>query len=268
MEQEEMVSTAFSGQSSVFDTLTTTNPMEVIYRDIIREHVVQLIKQEQKMLELNCGTGLDATYFATKGLVVHAIDNSDGMLQEFNKKLEDSPLKERISFQKCSFNELNLGVNHMNFDHVFSNFGGLNCAEDLQAVIKQVNTYVKTGGMVHFVMINPVCLWELLVILKGKYKFALRRLTKKGVKSHLYGGHYFLTYYYPLSYIKKAFGQNYKIEKIRGVGCVIPPTYNNYFPEKYPKLFETLRSIESKVNTFWPFNRIGDLYIITLKKVK
>ncbi|MEO6304025.1 MAG: class I SAM-dependent methyltransferase [Bacteroidia bacterium] len=264
-EQENSVSNAFSAQSSKFDSITTSNPMEVIYRNIVREHVLEYTKVGQSMLELNCGTGLDAVFFAENKLHVHATDNSEGMLEQLKQKVQNFKLEDHISFQKCSFNEISAVNSEKKFDHVFSNFGGLNCADDLSLVIKQLDDKIKKDGIAHFVMIAPICFWEWMAVFKGRFNYAFRRLRKKGARSHV-EGHYFITYYYSASYIKKAFGQNYEVVKSRSLGCFMPPTFKETFPAKWPKLFSVLKNIELTVNTLWPFNRVGDLYIISLKK--
>ena len=263
--QENSVSDAFSAQSSKFDSITTSNPMEVIYRNIARQHVLDYARAGENMLELNCGTGLDAVFFAENKLKVYATDNSEGMLLQLQQKVKELKLEDKISFQKCSFNDLNKINSTEKFDHVFSNFGGLNCAEDINSVIKQLDQHLKNGSMVHFVMIAPICFWELAAVFKGRFKYAFRRLNKKGAVSHL-EGHYFTTYYYSVSQIKKAFGQNYEVIKTRSLGCFMPPTFKEKFPAKWPKLFNLLKKTELAINTIWPFNHIGDLYIISLKK--
>ncbi len=264
-QQEDRVSNAFSKQSGVFDSITNYNPLEVQYREIIINHVLKFVSPNQYMLELNCGTGLDALFFASHGLRIHATDNSQGMLEQLKDKLA-SPGITNITTEKCSFNKLDLKNNPVDqFDHLFSNYGGLNCAEDIASVIKQADAYLKIGGMSHFVFIAPVCLWEWATIFKGKYKFAFRRLTKKGVRSHL-EGHYFDTYYYSPNTIKKAFGHTYELIQLRSLGCFMPPTFNDYFPAKHAALFSALKKMELATNTKWPFNRIGDLFIISLKK--
>ncbi|MBA2611891.1 MAG: methyltransferase domain-containing protein [Bacteroidetes bacterium] len=264
-EQENSASDAFNAQSSKFDAITTSNPMEVLYRDIVRKHVLSFASRGQNMLELNCGTGLDAVFFAENGLIIHATDNADGMLEQTVLKIKSKNLENKISTQKCSFNELDKINAGKQFDQVFSNFGGLNCAEDMHQVVKQLDPLLNKKAMVHFVLIAPVCLWELAAAFKGRFKYAIRRLSKKGAHSHL-EGHYFTTYYYSASYIKKSFGQNYEMLQIRSLGCFLPPTFKEHFPKKWPNLFGFLKKIELSVNTLWPFNRIGDLYIITLKK--
>lgn len=264
--QEEQVSSAFSSQSVVFDELTNSNAMEVEYREIIRAHVQQFILPGEYMLELNCGTGLDAVFFAGKGLKVHATDNAPGMLEQLKQKVVAQALEKSISYEKCSFNQLDLKENPVpQFDHIFSDYGGLNCAEDIASVIKQLDKYLKPGGLAHLVFIAPVCLWEWATVFKGKYRFAFRRLTKKGLKSHL-EGHYFTTYYYSPARIRKAFGKRYTLMQLRSMGCFMPPTFNDYFPAKHPTLFKLLKNTELALNTTWPFNRTGDLFIISMKK--
>ncbi len=239
--------------------------MEVFYRDVSRRQVMKYIKRGQTMLELNCGTGLDAVFFAKSGLRVLATDNSEGMLKELDRKLQEGNPKLAIESKRCSFNQLNAILVDRTFDHVFSNYGGLNCADDLTNVIRQVDKHLHPGGMAHFVMIAPVCFWEWATIFKGKFKFAFRRLTKKGLRSHL-EGHYFDTYYYSASYIKQAFGNNYQTVKLRSLGFFTPPTFNDYFPGKYPRLFKVLAFLESALGSLWPFNRVGDLFIISVRK--
>ena len=68
--------------------------------------VMSHIHKGDQLLELNCGTGIDAMYFAEQGIRVHATDNAPGMLEQLNDKLAGSPLKDRITLQACSFNNL------------------------------------------------------------------------------------------------------------------------------------------------------------------
>ncbi len=94
--QEELVSKAFSDQSVKFDSITTGNPMERWYRDFTRAKVLQYMKAGEQVLELNCGTALDAVFFAQQGLKVMATDNSEGMLQQSREKIQQHQLQNQI----------------------------------------------------------------------------------------------------------------------------------------------------------------------------
>ena len=73
---------AFSKQSDVFDEIYNTDIIIQYKRDRVRQHILKHIKESASMLELNCGTGEDALFFAGKGFSVHATDISEGMLQK------------------------------------------------------------------------------------------------------------------------------------------------------------------------------------------
>ncbi len=265
--QENLVSKAFSEQSVKFDSITTGNPMEVLYRDFSRAKVRPYMKAGEHLLEFNCGTGLDAVFFAQQGIQVLATDNSEGMLQQSSEKIKQHQLQNQISLLRCSFNDLSPLPKGKTYEHVFSNFGGLNCSEDLSGVIKQLDAHLKKGAMVHWVMIAPLCPWEWLSVFKGRFSYAFRRLSKKGVESKI-DGNPFMTYYYSSAYIKKHFGEKYEVIQLHGMGCFLPPTYKEHFPKQWPRLFRLMKTLEKHLSGYWPFNRFGDLYLISLKKVR
>ena len=86
-----------------------------------------------------------AVFFAHKGIHVHATDLSDGMIKQLQKKVLQNHLKEFLSVQQCSFTQLD-EVKQLKFDHIFSNFGGLNCVEDLRSVTKYFDSLLKKNG--------------------------------------------------------------------------------------------------------------------------
>src|SRR5262245_42860700 len=201
----------------------------------IHEHCLRHFKTGEYILELNCGTGIDALFFATHGMNIHATDISEGMLNELQKKISAGNLQEKITIQKCSFTELEK-VEKKNFDCIFSDFGGLNCVADIESVIQSFRHLLKPGGIVTLVIMPPVCPCEILLAFKGNFKTAFRRFKSKGAESHL-EGETFMSYYFTPSRIISAFGKDYKVKELQGLGSFAPPPYLEKFPEKYPKLF-------------------------------
>jgi len=262
--QEQNVSNAFSRQSLVFDEEDQGNPVIQRMRKQVHAHVLSLLKPGDKILELNAGTGIDAIFFAEQGYQVLATDNAQGMINTLTQKVKTHSLQDKIQIQKCSFNNLE-EIKSDNFNHIFSNFGGLNCAENINQVLGQFNRLLKPGGIATLVIMPRICPFEMLLALKGNFKIAFRRLTKKGVPSHLEGV-YFNTYYYSPKQIIAAFGKNYSKVSITGLGIITPPPYLNKFPLQHPKLFKTLATLEEKINTKTPFNAWADHFIISVKK--
>jgi ubiquinone/menaquinone biosynthesis C-methylase UbiE len=262
--QEQNVSAAFSAQSGIFDEIDEKNPIIKWMRAKVRAHVLTFWKAGESVLELNAGTGLDAIYFAQHGMNVHATDNADGMLKQLNTKVSRLGLTDKVTVEQCSFLELNK-LSKTGFNHIFSNFGGLNCTDKLDKVIDSFYDILKPGGTVTLVLMPPVCPWEMALALSGNFKLAFRRLKKGGAPSHL-EGKYFTTYYYPPSKVKKMFGKRYNTESLKALGAFVPPPYLEDFPKKHPRLYKSLQSIEHSVESIPPFRSWADHYIITMKK--
>lgn len=266
IEQEQNVSTAFSKQSSTFDEADAGNEILQWMRSRVYENVFKFWRKREHILELNAGTGIDAIYFAQKDLYVHATDNAPGMLRILEKKVRENNLQDKITTQNCSFLELeNLG--ERKFDHIFSNFGGLNCTPKLEQVISSFAPFLKPCGTVTLVLMPPICPWEMLYALKGNFKLAFRRFKKNGSPSHLEGIK-FTTWYYKPEDVIKMLGNNYEILNVRGLGIAVPPPFLGNFAKKHPILLKKLASIEDSIATKAPYYSWADHFIITAMKIK
>ncbi|HXC06840.1 MAG TPA: methyltransferase domain-containing protein [Bacteroidia bacterium] len=261
--QEVNTREAFSRQAPHFDRMDTDNPILVWMRNRVRQHMLELLKPGDRILELNAGTGLDAVFFAQKEYQILATDLAPGMTASITKKVKALNLSRQIEVRNCSFNNLNdiPGT----FDHIFSNFGGLNCAGDIQAVIRQFNPLLNKKGKVTLVMMPPVCPWELLLALKGNFKTAFRRMHRKGTVSHLEGVH-FMTYYYPPRTVRHAFGKDFRMLACKGLGISVPPPYLDTFPAHYPVLFNNLCRLEDMLWNKSLFPALSDHYILSMEK--
>ncbi len=265
LEQEQKVSEAFSKQSFVFDEADSKNQILQWMRWRARKHVINIWMQGNHILELNAGTGIDAVFFAENGYNVYATDNASGMIRVLEKKIHENHLERKITTQLCSFLELEK-LEGKKFDHIFSNFGGLNCTDKLQDVINSFHALLRPGGTVTLVIMPPICPWELLYFFKGNFKLAFRRLKNGGAPSHLEGVN-FTTWYYSPSAVKKMFGKNYSILSITGLGITVPPPFLENFPLRYPALFRRLITIENSIATKAPFHSWADHFIISAKKL-
>jgi ubiquinone/menaquinone biosynthesis C-methylase UbiE len=261
--QHQAVNAAFSKQSLHFDTDDASNQVLQHMRYQVYEHVHKFLKPGSSMLELNAGTGIDALHFASLGHRVHATDLSDGMIAEIEKKIQRNNLSHLLSCQQLSFDQLQ-HVKSRGFDYCFSNFGGLNCIDNLHKVTRLLPALLKPGAYITWVIMPPVCLWELLGLLKGRTKKALRRFERNGTASHLEGEH-FVTYYHSLEQIKDAFKEDFTFITSEGLAALTPQPHRPDFPKAHPKFYEGLRKLDAMVRTSFPFNRWADHIIVTFQ---
>ena len=257
----ESINKAFSRQSEIFDEYEEKNEILQWMRFITHKHLMKYLRKTDKILELNSGTGIDAVFLSSKGFRIHCVDISDGMIKKLKEKVDKFNLGNLISYQLLSFTEL-YKLNTNSFNHIFSNFGGLNCAPDLDQIFSQFKKVLNPGGRVTLVIMPPVCPWEISLIIKGKFKTAFRRFHKGGISANIEGIS-FKTYYYSVKDIIKKLGPNFQILDIQGLASISPPPYMENFPLRYPRLYNKLTSTDGQVSHICPFNRFADHFIIT-----
>ena len=263
---EQYAEEAFSRQSGIFDEIYSGNAIVNYKRERVREHVLKYLKPGANILELNSGTGEDALFFAQKGYAVHATDISTGMQQQLKKKAEANKMAHLISNEICSYTELNKLKNKGPYNHIFSNFAGLNCTGELDKVLASFDNLLKPGGVVTLVVLPKFCLSETLLIFKGKFRTAFRRLfSKNGRKAHLEGV-YFKCWYYNPSYIIDHLQSSFELLDLEGLCTFVPPSYIEGFAERHPILYKKLQGLENRFKRSRPWKSIGDYYIISLQK--
>ena len=263
---EQRAATAFTKQAVVFDELYAGNTIIRYKRERVRDHVRRYVPSGSSILELNSGTGEDANWFARQGYTVHATDIAEGMQRILEKKVKAGGLEGKITTELCSFTRLELLKNKGPFDFIFSNFAGLNCTGDLESVLQSFPALLKPGGIVTLVILPEFCLWEFLMLFKGKFKTAFRRFfNRNGVAAKVEGENFKCWYYNP-SHVIKNLSPEFAVLSLEGLCTLVPPSYIENFAEKHARVYTWLQKREATFKSSWPWRNIGDYYIISLQK--
>ena len=262
---EQKASEAFSLQAPIFDELYENKTIIRYKRDRVRKHFFSFLPSSGSILELNCGTGNDAIFFANKGYCVHATDVAFGMQKMLAIKQEVLKLS-NLTFEKCSFDHLENLNNRGPYDAIFSNFAGLNCTSNVDKVLGSLEELVKPGGIITMVLMPRFSFWESLLLLRGKFRTATRRFLGPKVDNAKVEGNYFTCTYYSPGYITRKIPKSFHLMSLEGLCTFVPPPSIEQFPEKHPYLYRLLVKIESRLALAWPWRSIGDYYIITFKK--
>jgi|SRR6185312_4249060 len=263
---EQRAEIAFTNQSVVFDHIYGNDAIINYKRSRVRSHVLQYLKPGSSILEVNSGTGEDALFFAKLGYRVHATDISEGMQQQLKSKIVASGMGQSITAEKISFTRLHELNSRGPYDLIFSNFAGLNCTDELTRVLASFDDLLQPDGIVTLVILPKFCLWETLLVFKGKFRTAFRRFfSSKGKRAHV-NGEYFKCWYYDPSFIINQLKNQFNLLKIEGLCTIVPPSYIEGFAEKHPAVYRFLKSMENKLKSSWPWKYIGDYYIISLIK--
>ncbi len=257
------IAEAFSLTAEKYDAFATDHPHLARMRQKVYRHLARFVPAGGKILELNAGTGTDAVYLAQQGYSVHATDIAPGMLARLQDKIERLGLSERLTYQKCSFTDLE-AVQGGPYDAVFSDLGGLNCIPDLTPVIQALPGVLRPGGTVTWVLMPPVCLWELGLIFTGQFRLALRRLAPQGTRAHL-EGRYFTVYYFTPKQVRSWFGRGYQFLALEGLSVITPTAESKNLARQHPRLYRLLSWFDDRLSPRPPWWGWGDFYILSFR---
>jgi SAM-dependent methyltransferase len=257
------VAEAFGRKALIYDEFGRQHPNLERMRAKVRAHVQQALPAGAHLLEINAGTGADACFFARQGYCVHATDLSVEMVAEIRRKAEREQLEQRLTVQQLSFTQLE-EVQGGPFDGALSNMGGVNCIADLGAITSALPGVLKPGGIVVWVVMPPICLWELAQGLRGDLKLALRRLRPGGVVAQVEGLPV-PTFYHSPRRVRAAFGSDFQPLRLQGLSVFTPPGDHKEFPLHHPRLYRWLARLDDRLANRFPFQGWGDFFILSLR---
>ncbi|MBI5648806.1 MAG: methyltransferase domain-containing protein [Ignavibacteriae bacterium] len=232
----------------------------------LRERVYALAREffpkRGLILELGCGTGVDARLLAEEGWEVVASDPSSRMLAETRAACEDLPtvypLRMPAEHLAC--------VRDRGVDGVFSNFGALNCVRHLEPVLRDIYHVLPDNGVAILCLMNRFSITETVAYLRrGRLREAFRRWRWNGVSVPV-GHRHVLTWYHSLRSIKRMIRGRFTIVRVVGLNVLTPPPSFTYFHERAPRLMALARRMERRLDTLPIFSVLGDHFVIVLER--
>jgi len=259
----DRIAEAFSRTADKYDVFATDHPHLTRLRHKVIAHFSRFVPPGSRVLELNAGTGIDAVALAERGYSVHATDIAPGMLRRLRDKVAQNRLQDRVSVQQCSFTQLEK-VDGAPYDAVFSDLGGLNCIPDLSPVIRQLPSLLRPGGIVTWVLMPRVCLWEMVTVFSGQFRLAFRRYSRRGTQARLEGLQ-FPVYYFPPHQAITWFREEYQLLCLEGLSVITPTAESKNLAKRFPRLYWGLAWLDDRLSIHPPWWGWGDFYILTMK---
>jgi ubiquinone/menaquinone biosynthesis C-methylase UbiE len=219
-----------------------------------------------RLVDLGCGTGLDAVHLAQLGYRVTATDWSPMMVQRTSDRAVAQGMADRVRAINVGAHELDRLDETSAYDGAYSNLGPLNCVPDLSNVSRECARLLKPGGKLVFTVIGRYCPWELVHYLRrGRWSRATLRFARDVVPVGM-NNHTIWTRYYAPREFYEAFKPEFTLEHYRGLCVFAPPPYLTWVRDRYPRLHARLWGMDRRVSD-WPVIRaMGDHFLIVMKK--
>jgi SAM-dependent methyltransferase len=245
---------AFDAIAHEYDRTFTETATGRWQRARVRYFAEQLPVSGGTILELNCGTGVDAVWLANRYERVVATDISEKMLEVTRQNAQKAGVASRVSVVCADAGQLYSDLARANergpFEAIFSNFGGLNCLSPraMSQLSADAAGILQPGARLMVVMIGRFCWWETLYFLfKGRWRTAFRRWSRGPVSARLDADTTVDTWYYSPAEMARLFPQ-FKVIATAPVGFWVPPSYLDPLMARFPGLLAVLGRLEQRTS--------------------
>jgi len=262
---------AFDGVAATYDRANAENPLLCAMRQRTRALVTSVAAPGSRLLDLGCGPGTDALFFASNGHRVTAIDWSTGMVDEATRRVRELGLQGRVDVHHLGIEQLDcdwrVGPSTAPFDVAYSNFGPLNCVDDLHRAAQAIAVNVRRDGWFVASVIGRICPGEVALYLgRGDLRRAFVRFSPRAVAVPLDGRTVWTQYYSAHAFIRPFERAGFYSVSCRALGLLTPPPYMSAFAERHRRLVSVLQRAEDAVSG-WPVIRgLGDHFAIAMQR--
>jgi len=255
---------AFDSVAADYDGPRGNNELIQRMRGTLWQTVARELPVGSRLLDLGCGTGLDAAEFAQRGYHVVASDWSPEMVERTRDRAVAARLTSRLSAVHLGVQQLHLLGGR--FDGIYSNFGPLNCAPDLGAVAQECARLLRPGGTLVFSVMGRICPWEVA-------HYALRRRFGRAgvrfgrdVQSVGMNGHTIWTWYYLPREFYAAFESHFTLGSYRALSLFLPPPYMVDRYRRRPARYERLGRLDDRFGGLPGLRDMGDHFLIVMHR--
>jgi ubiquinone/menaquinone biosynthesis C-methylase UbiE len=263
------IAAAFDALAPDYDAAWTDGFVGRLQRGQVWRVVSAIFCPGSRVLELGCGTGMDAACLAGTGVQVHATDISPEMLRAARVRIEREGLCHRVTFELRAAEQLSdIGETEL-FDGAFSNFGVFNCVKDLRAAASGLAGLLRPGGMLVLCLMGRFCAWETVwYLLHGRPRQAFRRLraARDGIETSLKSGFRLRVFYPSVAELVAAFQEDFTLVSFRSIGVLVTPSYMERWASTKRRVFNRLALLDEHVGQ-WPVLRgAGDHRLVILAR--
>ncbi len=219
-----------------------------------------------RLLDLGCGTGLDAARLAQRGYRITATDWSPAMVHRTSDRAHREGLADRVLAINIGAHELQQLGEAGSYDGAYSNLGALNCVPDLDQVARECARLLKPGGRLVFTVIGRICPWEVAYYLLRRRWARVKVRYARGLAPVNMNQRTVWTRYYTPREFYRPFAGHFTLIHHRGMCIFVPPPYLISIRQRHWEWYQWLWRIDRRV-AGWPLLRaIGDHFLIVMRK--
>jgi len=259
----------FDHVADTYDAVFTNSLIGRAQRDSVWKELDRCFHPGQRILELNCGTGVDAVHLAERGVEVLACDVAPRMIQIALQRLPALRNGRGVEFRVLATEQIAGLAGTGPFDGAFSNFGGLNCVRDLSTVARDLARLLKPGATALLCMAGRSVAWEIFWYLgRGNPRKALRRFQRGGTVGRLAEGVMVEVHYPSARVMAQLFAPEFRLLRLKGVGVAVPPSYLEPLARRFPRILKTLAVVDRVLGRLPLVRTLADHILLEFQRVR
>lgn len=232
-------------------------------RQMLWDHYQRTFRAGHRVLDVSCGTGVDAIFLARQGIRVTGIDVSLGMVVRLRAKVARQGLQGYVNVFVLDAADLS-PLPRDAFDGVVSAFAGLNTIRDLAPFAAGAARVLRPGGRLILHLLNRFSLWEWLgLVARGQWT-AARRLSRQTERTFVIGGRPIRHYLFSIAETyQQFFAPHFQLRRSYSLGVLRPPHTVRRLPSP---VVEALGVLERRLSSRRPFVNWGRFFVLDLER--
>jgi SAM-dependent methyltransferase len=227
-------------------------------RHALHSHYARVFRPGDRVLDVGCGTGIDALFLARAGIGVVGVDASPEMIAQLRAKISGSELAARVEARVLRIEEIGSLAQEIHdhaevtpsgkkdvarigedigrigaegrFDGIVSAFASLSSLPDLAGFARDAARLVRPGGRLILHLLNRFSLWEWLGYVAHRDWQSARAVGRLQKRDFVIGGQAVTHSLYFAREAYHFFGQDFALRDAYSLGALRPPHTVNRIP--------------------------------------
>jgi ubiquinone/menaquinone biosynthesis C-methylase UbiE len=266
--EPQVFAAPFDAIAATYDETFTLSGVGHAQRAAVWRELTKVFNPGDCVLEIGCGTGVDACYLAERGVEVLAFDSSSQMVELASRRISEKGLQALVRTQVLPAEEISTLPANALFDGAFSNFGALNCVENLAHVARELGRLLRPGASALLCWMGPYCLWEISRYLsQANASKAFRRFHREGILAKIADGTFVHIHYPSVRVLARIFAPEFEVKLVRGVGVTVPPSYMEPWARRHPRALRLCERLDSWFGRCPGIRLLGDHVLVRLQRL-
>lgn len=257
-----------------YDGVEASNAVGRRLRRKMQHALFRTFRPGHTVLEIGCGTGIEAVALAERGIHVVATDLSADMVALVARRAANRGLS-NLETRRLAAHEIGTLVHEFgpaSFDGVYSHGGVLNMDPQLAAFAGAIPKLLRPSARFLCTVVNQASLFETVfypIMLRPRKAF--RRLGNvipipitrdKAHRSYVVP----TRFYSPRSFLS-TFDGDFALRNLEGLQILLPPWNLSDYVDRLAPLARAAEAVEERLSHTRPFNSWGSLFLAELERV-